>query len=167
MQAIDERITYHFAVDRSLGKLSKLLRLVGFDTKCEPAQTMGNEFWQTLPSQYMLLVRSRHLLHYWAAKEPLLIISNAPMEQLGQVICKFRLTERDLKPFSRCTLCNLPLSKVTKQALQGEIPDYVWHTQPTFQKCMCCGRAYWSGSHKSNMMDQLKKHVKQTLPAWS
>lgn len=151
---------HYFAADRNLGKLSKYLRLIGFDTQCEPFGIGESEFWNTVAPNRKILIRSRRHLHSQAADTALLIRSNYPIEQLKQVLSEFEITADELQPFSRCTLCNLPLSKVEKQAIRAYVPDYTWQTQQDFRKCNGCERIYWPGTHRVNSLIQIKKHLK-------
>lgn len=151
----------YFATDRTLGKLAKWLRLMGFDAQCEPVGPLNDLivslFWQRVEPHRKLLVRSRQLMYTMASKKPLLILSNYPFEQVTQVIRFFELKLKDLKPFTRCTLCNIPLKRVEKQKVYGCIPDYVWQTQSEFRQCSGCKRIYWPGSHKDRSLIRIKK----------
>jgi uncharacterized protein with PIN domain len=108
---VDEELC--FVTDRTLGKLAKWLRLMGFDTQCEPAGLLDDLnvslFWQRVESHHNLLVRSRKLMYTMASNEPLLIRSNHPFEQLQQVIHIIELKRKDLKFFYRIPLWLLPM----------------------------------------------------------
>jgi uncharacterized protein len=146
-----------FATDRSLGKLARWLRLFGFDTLFEPVAPIDPYFWQNIDSHRKCLIRSRQLMHTMTELNPLLIISNDPFEQLYEVIRFFELKAVDLRPFSRCTLCNILLITIEKSKIRGMVPDYIWQTQSEFRKCAGCGRIYWPGSHKDRSMIRLEQ----------
>ena len=146
-----------FATDRNLGKLAKWLRLFGFDTLLESAAPIDPLFWQNVDSHRKCLIRSRKLMHTMTDRNPLLIISNDPFEQLGEVIRFFDLKAMDLRPFTRCTLCNILLMTVEKPKIRGVVPDYIWQMQHEFRKCSGCGRIYWPGSHKERSMIRLEQ----------
>ena len=152
---VDESLC--FATDRSLGKLAKWLRLFGFDTLFEPTAPLDPFFWQNIDSHRKCLIRSRRLMHTIKDLNPLLIISNDPFEQLGEVIRFFDLKVVDLRPFSRCTLCNILLTTIEKPKIRGMVPDYIWQTQYKFRKCSGCGRIYWPGSHKDRSTIRLER----------
>ena len=96
-------------------------------------------------------------MHTMTDRNPLLIISNDPFEQLGEVIRFFDLKAMDLRPFTRCTLCNILLMTVEKPKIRGVVPDYIWQMQHEFRKCSGCGRIYWPGSHKERSMIRLEQ----------
>jgi len=156
---VDEQL--YFVTDRNLGKLAKWLRLMGFDTQCEPVGPLNDLivslFWQRVEPHRKFLVRSRQLMYAMASQKPLLILSNYPFEQLQQVIRFFELKLKDLKPFTRCTLCNTLLKRIEKQKIYGYVPDYVWQTQYEFRQCLGCKRIYWPGSHKERSMIRLEQ----------
>lgn len=146
-----------FTVDRNLGRLAKWLRLVGFDTQCEPANPIDEKFWEKADDRRVFLVRSRQLMKILASNDPLMVIPNDPIEQLQQVMHLFEFKFEDLKPFTRCTLCNLPLEIVKKSNIFGLVPDYVWQSQHAFKRCSGCLRIYWPGSHKERSIMRIKK----------
>lgn len=155
--------SHRFAVDRNLGKLAKWLRLVGFDTEFEPANTINDKFWKKCDFDRILLVRSRQLMRILASNTPLLIIPNDPFEQFQQVIQTFEIKIEDLTPFTRCTICNLPLEIAEKKDIFGLIPDYVWQTQQKFRRCSGCRRIYWAGSHKKRGLRRIHNLMKNTF----
>jgi uncharacterized protein with PIN domain len=127
-----------FVLDVHLGRLARLLRLLGFDAEwsrdtgdAELAGTASRE-------DRILLSRDRGLLKRREVRKGCLVRSQDPQLQLNEVAERYRLRGH-LAPFSRCLVCNTPLS------LDVEPP-----TGPDGSPaggCPSCGRRYWRGSH--------------------
>jgi uncharacterized protein with PIN domain len=144
-----------FAADRTLGKLVKWLRLLGFDAVDARTENGVDLFFKMQEPARTLLTRIHAVFRGMEEREIFLIHANLPFEQLKEIIRAKRLTRTDLRPFSRCLLCNLPLESIEKTALAGQVPDYIWHCQENFYKCPGCGRIFWPGSHKKHGLDRI------------
>ena len=135
-----------FAVERTLGRLGKWLRLMGFDTLSEIEYPRGT-FMQRIGSERTFLTRMHPSLRAHAALKTIWIQSNHPRDQVVELIRKAAIRPEDLRPFSRCIICNEQIVYVPKDDVQRCVPDYVWDTQTRFHQCPKCGRVYWKGSH--------------------
>ena len=135
-----------FAADRSLGKLVKWLRLMGFDTVYE-ADATGGRFRRLSGTRRVLLTRTRRWLTVQPAERLLWIDENDPWLQVRQVVSRMGLTAEDVEPFTRCLRCNEPITALSKAAANGLVPDYIWETHQEFGQCRGCGRIFWPGSH--------------------
>ena len=135
-----------FAVERTLGRLGKWLRLMGFDTLSEIEYPRGT-FMQRIESERTFLTRTHQSLRVHAMLRTIFIQSNHPRDQVVELIRKTAIRLEDLRPFSRCIICNEPIVFVSKDDIQRLVPDYVWDTQTRFRQCPKCGRVYWKGSH--------------------
>jgi len=151
---------FYFAADRTLGKLSKWLRLIGFDTIYESDH--GEEaFYAELASQRILLTRAKQILKQYSSRKLIFIESNNPFEQVKQVIRELNLTFADANPFSICIRCNLPLIDVDKNELAGMLPDYVWASHTRFKTCPGCRKIYWPGSHWQRSLERIGEFFRQ------
>jgi uncharacterized protein with PIN domain len=144
-----------FAVDKSLGTLAKWLRILGYDTIYEP-EGAGSEFYARLEDHRILITRSRVILKMRGDHHPVFITSNLLIEQLKQVVDHVGIDRDDIRLFSICIHCNLPIGKVDKSDVYGLVPDYIWETHDAFNQCCQCKRIYWSGSHAERSMDIIK-----------
>jgi uncharacterized protein with PIN domain len=91
---------------------------------------------------------------------PVLIRSNDPFEQLGEVIRAAALTPEELRPFTRCLRCNEPIVAVPKAEVQRSVPDYVWQRHSEFGTCPLCGRLYWPGTHTARSLERIEKQFR-------
>ena len=147
---------FSFAAGRSLGKLSKWLRILGFDTLYE-SDVSSKWFFEHLEQERILLTRREKIRNSYADHQMVFIVSDNVVEQLKQIIDATGMTIADTRPFSRCILCNLPVSPIGKDTVYGLVPDYIWETNDKFHWCRQCRRIYWSGSHRKRSMQRIKQ----------
>jgi hypothetical protein len=145
-----------FAADRTLGKLSNWLRILGFDT-LYGSDVSSSWLIENLQKGRILLTRTQRIRKLFANHRLVFIESNSPIEQLKQVIEECNITAADIRPFSRCIPCNLPLVRIEKDTICGRVPDYIWGTHDLFHTCRRCERVYWSGSHTYRSMQQIRE----------
>lgn len=142
-----------FAAERTLGKLAKWLRLMGYDTVLEN-DFPGGRFPPDIGRRRVLLTRRRRAPQETAA---VFIAANDPVEQLRELAAAGWVAPGDLKPFSRCLRCNAPIERVGREEVQGLVPDYVWEVQAAFSRCPVCRRVYWRGSHTRRGLERIAR----------
>ncbi len=147
----------HFAAERTLGKLAKWLRLLGFDTVFENECDAG-QFLDHLKPGVVLLTRTEKIRNTFSASQRLIFIeSNDTGEQLQQVIDELEIEKKDIRPFSRCLMCNVENEIIEKERIYGQVPDYVWENNTVFQSCPECKKIYWPGSHIERSLERIDK----------
>jgi uncharacterized protein with PIN domain len=149
-------MNFCFAADRTLGKLSKWLRILGFDTIYE-SDISSTWFYDHLGQERILLTRTGRNRRQCCAQKLVFIESNDLIEQLRQVIDELAITRDDIRTFSMCIQCNCPLIDISKETVYGLVPDYIWETHHEFHVCRKCERIYWPGSHIERSMEVIKR----------
>jgi uncharacterized protein with PIN domain len=149
-----------FAVEKTLGRLGKWLRLMGFDTIAETEFPKG-VFRAHIDAGRIFLTRTQRALRIPAPFRMIFIQANDPFEQLAEVVGKAALQPADLRPFSRCLRCNNPIVAVPKDDIERVMPDYVWQTHDSFSRCPKCLRVYWKGSHTARSLEKINSIFKQ------
>ncbi|MEJ2639399.1 MAG: Mut7-C RNAse domain-containing protein [Desulfosarcinaceae bacterium] len=144
-----------FAVDASLGRLAKHLRLMGFNAAYQDTADAMAFFRHAGPDR-IALTRIRQLCGRLPQDRWLYIRSNDPEAQVAAVLTGFKIEADDLRPFSRCIRCNEVVVPLKREASRGRVPEHVWQTQPSFSGCPCCGRIYWPGSHTQRYRRKIK-----------
>ena len=155
---MDSENEIRFTAEMTLGKLSKWLRILGFDTVY--AANVTGEKLIDISRGRILLTRTKRIRNMKIAKKRIFITSNHPFEQLQEVVLALGIATEDIRPFSRCIQCNTSIRLVEKNVVRGKVPDYVWETQDTFHTCSHCRRIYWSGSHIRRSRDIIKRVFK-------
>jgi uncharacterized protein with PIN domain len=135
-----------FVADVHLGALVRLLRMLGFDVLYDKDLNEQQLLTAALQSGKVLLSRGRRIFQHKLLSYGCLIHSEAPQEQLQQVLQRFQLQNK-LKPFSRCIICNCELVAVRKEAVVTQLLEQTNASFNEFWQCTCCKRVYWKGSH--------------------
>ena len=133
--------------DSTLGKLTKWLRLLGFDTRYDRRRPDVRRLRADSSAGRLVLTRSKSVADNLPRDRVLFIKSNDPIEQMKQLIDESHLTADQIQVFSRCSICNTVLDYFGKTDAEGLVPDYIYQTQTTFKRCPSCQRIYWPGSH--------------------
>jgi uncharacterized protein len=140
-----------FVVDVMLGKLAKWLRILGFHAQITPLKERLQI--ESLMTQGFIIVSRAEK---WRGIDGLVFIrSNDPFEQLTELITGLDIKQSDLRPFSRCGVCNTALRRIPRVAAFGEVPDFVFETMTDFRQCPECRKIYWPGTHKGRMLERL------------
>ncbi len=145
-----------FAAEKTLGKLAKWLRLLGFDTLYEPG-IATEEFIKNLGSDRILLTRTQRVQKLSLRCKSIFVQSDHWAAQLKQVILALGLTPSQTRFFSRCLHCNVPIVAAEKNSLWGRVPDYIFETHEHFHICPKCNRIYWSGTHTKRSLDKIRQ----------
>ena len=145
-----------FAVESTLGKLAKWLRILGFDTICDSGNC-GREFFRSASSDRVLLTRTRDVEKQFRSERLLLIRSNEPRQQLVEVIRSLEIRPEDVHPFTRCVACNQLIKSVDKSRVRDAVPDFVYEMHDSFRQCPRCRKVFWPGSHTSRVMQRIRQ----------
>ncbi len=144
-----------FFADDMLGKLTRWLRLAGFDTRYERQIPDADLVRIAAAEERVILTRDRKLSQHWQVEKLFLVGSEFVTEQIGEVFGHFKLAE-DFKPFTRCLECNGTLASIRKEDYAREIPPFVYKTLDEFHRCSSCGHIYWKGTHYESLARKLR-----------
>lgn len=135
-----------FVIDVNLGRLARLLRLLGFDvwwSNDADDQALADT---SVEQRRILLTRDRGLLKRRAITHGLFVHSQQPEEQTLEVLRRLDLRRR-VAPFTRCVRCNGRLAAVTKEAVADRLEPLTRRYYDEFSRCPDCGQIYWAGTH--------------------
>jgi uncharacterized protein with PIN domain len=152
-----------FAAEKTLGRLTKWLRLLGFDTLYE-FELSGKNFVETLENDRILLTRTRRIQKQLASRKLIFVESDHLTQQLNQIFRELDIKAAQTRPFSRCLQCNASIVNVAKASVWGRVPDYIFETHARFQKCLECDRIYWPGSHTRRSFEKIRQVLDLDLP---
>jgi len=139
-----------FIADVHLGKLAKLLRMLGFDTLYNNSLTNSELISIALQQNRILLSRNAAINNHKAQLKSFYISSENPELQLQQVLQNFNLKDH-IHPFTRCIACNGSLQPVAKDGILLQLPPNTNQYFNEFWQCDNCNRIYWKGSHYERM----------------
>ena len=139
-----------FVLDAHLGKLTRHLRMLGFDSLFE--NDWGDRELARISSEEgrILLTGDRDLLMHRIVTHGCYIRSGTPLHQLRYLIDRLDLCSMT-HPFTRCMECNGLLQETDAETVWEQIPESVRITHNEFRACTSCGKAYWKGSHFKRM----------------
>lgn len=137
-----------------LGSLAKWLRILGYDTKY--VKNVSDEKIIEIAEKEGRIVLTRDKL--LARKSKGIYINERDVEeQLKKVIESLNLDIEEEKILTRCTICNIKVTKIDKGKVKGKVPEYVWNNNEDFWICPSCKRIYWIGSHWNKMEEVIQK----------
>ena len=152
-----------FIVDCNVGKLTRWLRLMGYDAQFFSGSDDSQLVAAARAEGRVILSRDTRIMKRRVITsgqlKAVLIQSDEPERQIRQVIdtldldCKFQ-------PFTLCLECNQPLVERSKGEVKDLVPPYVFKTQSQFRQCPTCSRIYWRGTHWRAMTKRLKNFTK-------
>ncbi len=139
-----------FILDVHLGKLAKLLRLLGFDTYYrnnlddKEIISISARDNRIILTRDIGILKNKNVTHgYW-------VRSQLPNQQIEEIIKKFDLSNK-IKSFTRCTICNGKVTKVKKNQISHLLKPKTIKYFDNFYKCSKCNKIYWEGSHYLKM----------------
>ena len=135
-----------FVVDVNLGKLTKYLRLLGFDALADGNLEDAELAATSVEQGRILLTRDRPLLKRAIVTHGYLVRSTEPDRQTVEVLRRFDLAG-SVNPFSRCMECNGLVRSVEKRDIDHLLEPLTRKHFNDFTQCGGCGRVFWRGSH--------------------
>jgi len=152
-----------FIVDNNAGKLTKWLRIMGYDTLFFNGSDDSRMIAMALTEGRVILTRDTQIMKRRLVTsgqlKAILLQSDKPEQQMYQVIESLNL-DCQFRPFAICLECNQPLLERTKEQVKDLVPAYVFQTQNQYMQCPACRRIYWRGTHWQAMTRELEKFKK-------
>ncbi len=143
-----------FVSDGHLGRLTRNLRLLGFDVAYDPKANDRQLLDVMARENRALLTRDRRLLMHAIVQQGYSPRSQNADEQTIEVVRRFDLLGL-IAPFTRCLRCNARLQHATKADVIQELEPLTKIYYQQFRRCPSCGQIYWAGSH----FEKLKKRI--------
>ena len=147
-----------FTLDVHLGKLTKSLRLFGFDAFWDANYNDKEIILFSLSEGRIILTRDKELLENKNVVHGYRVLSQKPDEQLREVFIRFDL-KYHINPFSRCMECNGILKEARKEDIIERLFPKTIEYYNSFIMCTVCNRIYWEGSH----YERMKKYIESVI----
>jgi uncharacterized protein with PIN domain len=145
-----------FVADGHLGRLTRDLRLLGFDVAYDRRAEDRQLLAVMEREDRALLTRDRRLLMHAIVRTGYCPRSQNADEQTIEVIRRFDLLG-SIAPFTRCLRCNAPLREVSKAEIIERLEPLTKIYYEQFRRCTGCGQIYWAGSHFSKLQKRLEQ----------
>ena len=146
-----------FIGDRTLGKLVRKLRALGFDAAYWNSGNLEGAARLAAAEERILLTRSHKAPKEMPGLKRLVVDADNPSEQLVETLSKLNLKAIPANYFSRCLLCNEELRPLPKEEAEGRVPDFIYRSYDSFHICPRCRRIYWPGTHFERMLKTIPK----------
>jgi uncharacterized protein with PIN domain len=144
-----------FLLDVHLGKLARILRLLGFDSAWDAAWDDEAIIRRSLSERRVILTRDLGILKQRRVTHGYWLRNQEPEAQAAEVIDALDLRSR-VQPFTRCLECNDEIHTVDAADVCNEVPPGVLRRFDDFRRCGGCGRVYWRGSHYDRMRERIR-----------
>ena len=145
-----------FILDCNLGKLTRKLRMLGFDCLYQNNYSDQQIVKIALKEKRIILTRDVGLLKNKEVTHGYWVRSSQPVRQLKEVLRKFDLFNC-IRPFTRCLVCNGLIKKTEKKEVVDFVPPRVRQLFNEFYQCQYCDKIYWQGSHYDRMLKTIKE----------
>jgi len=147
--------TLRFCADVHLGKLARLMRMLGFNTVYKNNFSKEELYNNSLNENRILLSKSAYFsrfidINFYQIK------SADPLQQLKDIIHYFNLRD-SFNAFIRCLYCNEIVEKKEKEEVEKELLPNTKKDFSEFWKCPSCQKIYWKGSHYERMMKMIRE----------
>jgi hypothetical protein len=146
-----------FLADSSLGRLSKWLRLLGYDTVYWRGEADRSFLRKAEKEGRAVLTRRKDVLKRNHSGIVVFVEHDHVEDQIVEVLGKLHLRPDPEKLFTLCLRCNESLKAAKPEEVQSLIPDYVFRTQKEFRVCPKCRGVYWSGTHRERASEKLRR----------
>ncbi|MBN1164040.1 MAG: Mut7-C ubiquitin/RNAse domain-containing protein [Candidatus Krumholzibacteriota bacterium] len=150
-----------FVLDVHLGKLARALRLLGFDCAYDRMTEDAEIVERSVAESRIILTRDIGLLKAKAVTHGYWIRHIGPRQQLLEVLEYFDL-RRQVRPFTRCTVCNDSIEPIGLEEGRGEAPQQVREWCEEYFRCAGCGKLYWKGTHYDRLMEFVSGVMEET-----
>ncbi|HZT71970.1 MAG TPA: Mut7-C RNAse domain-containing protein [Terriglobia bacterium] len=150
-----------FIADRMLGRLARMLRLLGYDTLYLPELAPAGLEEIARRDARIILTRGETRRRFRGPATVFSVSSEHPPEQLREVVTKFSLDPAS-GLWTRCTVCNRSIVPVAKQEVRDLVKPKVYEVYSEFFRCTGCERIYWRGSHVERILKNLSSILGQT-----
>lgn len=135
-----------FTADAHLGRLARLLRFAGYDTRWHAAGSDAELARQASLEARIVLTRDRALLMHREVQAGCWLRDTEPLAQLADVGRRYALALDAGRP-SRCLACNAQPLPCPKARVLAQLPERTRGCFDAFWRCPGCARIYWRGSH--------------------
>lgn len=145
-----------FVLDVHLGKLTKYLRMLGFDTLYNNSYGDDEIVLYGQLDQRIILTRDLGLLKRKDVQRGYWLRSDQSKTQLQEIINRFDLCNA-IQPMTYCMKCNSRIHAVAKEKVACHLKADTLKYFDEFYQCSGCEQVYWKGSHYDKMLELVEK----------
>ncbi len=156
-----------FLVDAMLGRLTRFLRIFGYDTVYanDVEKQLGIEsisdtkLFEYALKEGRLIITRDYPFYKKAGNNSIYLKGEGIYNYLSQLKKKLRLEYVFSMDKARCSVCNSPLLKVEdKEQIRDQVEESTFQYQDEFFQCKnpTCQKLFWNGKHIQKILQGLK-----------
>lgn len=145
-----------FVLDVHLGKLARVLRLLGFDARYANDADDAGLARASIDERRILLTRDRGILKRSRVTHGYYVRADCAEAQAVEVLRRFD-ARGAARPFTRCPRCNGLLQSVPKADVIDRLEPKTKLYFDDFRRCEACGQVYWQGSHAASLQGMVQR----------
>lgn len=161
-----------FVADGMLGKLTRWLRMLGYNVKYSNNSEDAQLLITAKKERRILLTRDFELYQHAIARgiDAFYLEGKTEEEKLAQLAKRFAIKLEIDMATSRCPKCNNVVKPISKEKAAGKIEKSTFDHYDEFWRCPKCGQIYWQGAHWTRIrrtlsaaeknLNELKKNKK-------
>ncbi len=148
-----------FAADGMLGRLTRWLRLLGYDTKYSNLMEDRQLLALARNEKRILLTRDLQLYQQATARglDAFYVEGQTQTEKLARLAKRYNLKLAVDMTTSRCPKCNTRAKPVSKKDVSGKVEENTFSHYEDFWICPKCRQVYWQGAHWTKIRIMLEK----------
>jgi uncharacterized protein with PIN domain len=144
-----------FILDVHLGKLTRKLRMLGFDALYRNDYSDPEIARIALKEQRIVLTRDRGLLMITWVRHGYWVRSDQVDEQVNEILTRFDLFPQ-IRAFHRCIKCNGMIQRIAKETVIDRLLPKTVLYYDKIHRCNECHQLYWQGSHYQSMIQYIQ-----------
>ncbi len=149
----------NFVLDGMLGKLTRWLRIMGYDAKY--STTLSDDELLSIAMNEKRVLLTRDLALYQRASsrtvEAYYVEGTNVVDWLVELSNRFNIPLNIDLEKSRCPKCGTKLSSARKEEIKEIVEKNTLMYYEDFWICPNCGAVYWQGAHWTNIRSALDK----------
>jgi len=147
-----------FVLDGMLGRLTRWLRLLGYDSKYS-GDSQDDELLKIAIKEKRILLTNDTALYRQARKQGLqsyLTSGDDETERLANIARDLKIDLNIDVSVSRCPTCNSSIFETEHFKVKGKVSSRTFNSYHQFWMCSGCGKIYWRGSHWKKIEETLR-----------
>ena len=147
-----------FIADGMLGKLTRWLRILGYDVKYSNKLDDAKLSAASKKERRILLTRDLGLYKQAIAKgiDAFYLEGETGEEKLAELAKRYNIDLKVDMRTSRCPKCNSRVKTVPKDKVADKVGKSTFAHYEEFWKCQKCGQIYWQGAHWKGIRRKLE-----------
>jgi len=149
-----------YLLDGMLGKLTRWLRMLGYEASYENDRTDENLLAIAKERSLILLTSDEELYRTATFRgiQSFLVQGKTEPERLAELAERYKIRLEIDTTQSRCPKCGSRLREASKESVESSVPPATFKMYETFWICTNsgCAKIYWQGSHWKKIEETLR-----------